>query len=245
MDEIPENRAAALPSRDHGVAARVGGPHDMEWSTWVSIGTICSVGAASPGPSLAMVVRNTMAGGRTRGALCGLGHGLGVGIYAFGAVAGFSALVETVPGLQRGIEVLGALFLMYLGVQSLKHAGAGRAAFDEDGPPDGSSGFREGFLVSFLNPKIAVFFLALLGTFVPDKADLTDRAGVALLAMVIDACWYVSVAMVLDGLGVVQWLTRHAEAVDRALQPGNDGGACLCHRGGERHVRSTGFTPAA
>jgi len=185
----------------------------MDLTAWLSIAAVCATGAMSPGPSLAVVVKNTVAGGRMQGVLTGVGHGIGVGIYAFGAVAGVSAVVASVPGLHRGIEVLGALYLLWMGIGALRHAGEGG---DEHGVA-GRDGFAEGFLVAFLNPKIAVFFLALLGSFLPPEAVLSERAGVAALAMGIDACWYVFAALVLAGTGAAAWLASRGTLVDRAL----------------------------
>lgn len=186
----------------------------MDAAAWLSIAAVCITGAASPGPSLAVVVRNTVRGGRLEGVLTGLGHGIGVGIYAFGAVVGISAVVANTPGLQRGIEVAGALFLLWMGVTTLRHAGAASA---EAGGVVGRRGFVEGFLVSFLNPKIAVFFLALLGSFLPVDAGVGERAGVAALAMAIDAGWYMLAAAVLAGTGGAAWLARNGAWMDRAL----------------------------
>jgi len=185
----------------------------MDTGSWLSIAAICATGAISPGPSLAVVIRNTVSGGRLQGVLTGLGHGIGVGIYAFGAVAGVSALVEEVPGLHRLIEVVGALYLLWMGWQSLRHAG--ESGQEED--VSGRRGFSEGFLVSFLNPKIAVFFLALLGSFLPPEAAFAERAGVAALAMGIDACWYMFAAAALAGTGAAAWLAGNGLWVDRGL----------------------------
>ena len=109
-----------------------GGPH-MEIGSWITIALVCATGAASPGPSLAVVLKNTVAGGRSQGILTGLGHGLGVGIYAFGAVVGVSALVASNPGLGRGIEIVGALYLLWMGTQTLRHAGQ-----DQKGEAEGN-----------------------------------------------------------------------------------------------------------
>ena len=65
----------------------------MDPGSWFAIAAVCATGAASPGPSLAVVVKNTVRGGRTQGVLTGIGHGIGVGIYSFGAVVGVSAIV--------------------------------------------------------------------------------------------------------------------------------------------------------
>ena len=190
--------------------------HQMEYNAWLAIAAVCAAGAASPGPSLAVVIKNTVRGGRVEGVLTGLGHGIGVGIYAFGAVVGISAVVASTPGLQRAIELAGAAFLLWMGIQTLRHAGH-TGAEEHERPVQGRRGFVEGFLVSFLNPKIAVFFLALLGSFLPVDAGVAERAGVAALAMGIDAGWYMFVAAVLAGTGVASWLSRNGLWLDRIL----------------------------
>lgn len=186
----------------------------MTPAAWLSVAAVCLSGAVAPGPSLAVVVRNTIAGGRRQGVLTGLGHGLGVGIYALAAVVGAAAVIAAVPGASRGLEVLGGLYLITLGVGALRHAGES----DLDAPsPSGRAGFTEGFAIAFLNPKIAVFFLALLGSFLPADASALERTGVAGLAMVIDAAWYVLAAVGLATTGAADWLAARGLWVDRVL----------------------------
>ncbi len=192
-----------------------GGPQ-MEIGSWITIALVCATGAASPGPSLAVVLKNTVAGGRSQGILTGLGHGLGVGIYAFGAVVGVSALVASNPGLGRGIEIVGALYLLWMGTQTLRHAGQDQKG-EAEGNRRGSRALSEGFLIAFLNPKIAVFFLALLGSFLPAEAGAAERAGVAGLAMCIDGAWYMFAAVMLAGSGAADWMRRNGVWFDRAM----------------------------
>ena len=200
----------------------------MELSSWLTVAAVCATGAASPGPSLALVLRNTIRGGRSAGVATGLGHGLGVGIYAFAAVVGVSTLVSAIPGLHRSIELAGAAYLTWLAFLAWRHAGSDAQSPDQakmKAPPqegasdktDGHSAFRQGFLIAFLNPKIAVFFLALLGSFLPEQASSIERAGVAGLAMGIDGAWYVFAALLLAGSGAASWLSHRAALVDRSL----------------------------
>jgi threonine/homoserine/homoserine lactone efflux protein len=56
------------------------------------------LGAISPGPSLLMVIRNTIVGGRRRGVMCAVGHGIGFGLYAGVAIFGLIVLLEEAPG---------------------------------------------------------------------------------------------------------------------------------------------------
>jgi threonine/homoserine/homoserine lactone efflux protein len=184
----------------------------IEPAAWLQIGAVCLTGAASPGPSLAVVAKNTIEGGRLRGVATALGHGLGVGIYAALSVAGVSVVVAMSPGLHRLIEGAGGAYLLWMGASAL------RAGDAHDGHADsGRRGFADGFAIAFLNPKIAVFFLALLGSFLPPTAVLADRIGVAGLAGVIDAGWYVFAALVLAGTGAADWLRSRGRLVQRGL----------------------------
>ena len=186
----------------------------MESSAWISIATICALGAMSPGPSLAVVIRNTISGGRIQGVLTGIGHAIGVGIYALIAVFGMAVLLQRFPSAMRGIEILGGLYLLWLGLQAIQHAGQGNMNPDKEG---GYQGFVDGFAISGLNPKIAVFFLALLGPFIPMEASNFERLGVAGMALVIDGSWYVLVAVVLAKTGAADWLSQQGKWVDRLL----------------------------
>jgi threonine/homoserine/homoserine lactone efflux protein len=221
----------------------------MDLEAWLTIAAVCASGAVTPGPSLAVVLKNTVSGGRARGVACAVGHGLGVGIYAAVAVIGLRAVVAFI---ERPVMVAGAAYLMFMGAQILRAvmvstaaqgvsapratagpgsggtAAAPLTAGATDAVPDadaaalahspvadpGRGGFREGFLIAFLNPKIAVFFLALLSNLVPPGAVLAERIGVASVAMVIDTLWYVVVALVLAGTGAAGWLRRNGALVD-------------------------------
>lgn len=186
----------------------------MELSAWLSIASICAVGAMSPGPSLAVVIRNTISGGRVQGIHTGVGHALGVGMYALVAVFGTAVLLQRFPNAVRGIEILGGLYLIWMGIQAFRNAGEGNM---NPSLKDGHKGFMDGFAISGLNPKIAVFFLALLGPLVPLYASNLERVGVAGLALVIDGSWYIFVAVVLVKTGAADWLSAQGKWVDRVL----------------------------
>ena len=88
----------------------------MEPGAWAALAAVFVLGAMSPGPSLAVVLRNTMSGGRSQGVATGLGHGIGFGIYAFIAVSGIAQLKANASGAAEILEIVGGLFLMVLAV---------------------------------------------------------------------------------------------------------------------------------
>ena len=65
----------------------------MEVSGYLQIALVCVLGAVSPGPSLAVIINNTIAGGRFQGMMAAVGHGIGVGIYASIAIAGLGLII--------------------------------------------------------------------------------------------------------------------------------------------------------
>ena len=71
----------------------------MSLATWLAVVSICALGAMSPGPSLAVVLRHTLAGGRRHGVVAALTHGLGIGLYALACISGLAFLIITSPTL--------------------------------------------------------------------------------------------------------------------------------------------------
>ena len=93
----------------------------MDIKSLIGMSFICAMGAISPGPSLAVVLKNTISGGRTQGVMTGIGHGIGLGIYAFIAVMGLSSLLLANKQIFNLIQWAGAVVLMCLLILSPKN----------------------------------------------------------------------------------------------------------------------------
>ena len=189
----------------------------MEFTTWLALAAICIMGAISPGPSLALIMRNTVRGGRWHGMATGLGHGLGVGLYALIAAYGLALLLTTTPWLFQLVQYAGAAFLAWLGLRGLlTKPGAGPA------PEQSASELRsrrlgalEGFAVAFLNPQLAIFFVALFSQFVHAHTDWPEALLIMLTAGGIDALWYSLVAVGLSHGPVLAWLRAQSLLIER------------------------------
>ena len=105
--------------------------------------------------------------------------------------------------------------MAWLGIQSVRFAGKG--SLNEDNEDKRHQGFLDGFAISGLNPKIAIFFLALLGPLIPPDVSNIERLGVATMAMLIDGVWYVSFALLLVQTGAKDWLSAQGKRVDLLL----------------------------
>lgn len=187
----------------------------MNLATWLAVVSICALGAMSPGPSLAVVLRQTLSGGRVQGAVTALAHGLGVGFYALACISGLALVVTTTPTLFTALQWAGAGYLAWLGWKGLR----ARPARDGVIPPatTTASAARDGFMIVFLNPKIAVFFIALFSQVIGEHTALAARLVYAATAMVIDAGWYLLVAWLFSSPAWLPRLQGHAAWIERAF----------------------------
>lgn len=186
----------------------------MSLQLWLSLLAICALGAMSPGPSLAMVMQNTMGGGRLCGVVAGITHALGVGLYAGLTVLGLAAVIVHEPWLFRLVTWGGACYLAWMGVQALR-AGDSHGLYIADRMSDWRRAVRDGLLVALGNPKLIVFFVALLSQFVSPDLSGTGRWLIVATATLVDGGWYVLVAVLLSHSRVLPWLQRHAAWVHR------------------------------
>ncbi|MFG6177939.1 LysE family translocator [Halomonas sp. THAF12] len=187
----------------------------MPFSLWMSLAAICAMGAMSPGPSLALVLRHTLGGGRLPGIMAALSHALGVGFYALLTVWGLGALIVRFPMLFQALTWGGAVYLAWLGIKALRAGRAGALQADAMATTSGQAA-RDGMLVALGNPKLILFFVALLSQFVTPDMSLAARAIIVLTAIIIDGGWYVLVAVSLSHSRVLPWLQARAHWVNRA-----------------------------
>jgi len=186
----------------------------MDIESLLGMSFVCAMGAISPGPSLVVVLRNTISGGRMQGIMTGIGHGIGFGIYAFIAVMGLSSVLLANEQLFNLLQVLGALVLTWLALQLVAHKQSDLSVKYEE---SGYRGFFEGFMIAFLNPKILVFLVAVFSQFLNTDINNSDRFFMAIIAGAIDTIWYVFVAAVLAGTKIVDKLRINAVIIDRLI----------------------------
>ncbi len=184
----------------------------MDFQSIIILAFICASGAISPGPSLAVVIRNTIEGGRKQGILTGIGHGIGLTIYASIAVMGLSSIIIANQSFFVFIQILGALWLIYIGYLMIKSSSSGFSNMQKKSIP---KGFLEGFMISFLNPKILVFFAAVFSQFIKNDINAFDKSVIVAIAGFIDTLWYVLVAVVLAKSSLLVKLKANSSLIDK------------------------------
>lgn len=172
----------------------------------------------TPGPDDVLVVRSALRGGPRLGAATTLGVALGTSVWGFAAAVGLAAAVERSEPAYDALRLAGAGYLVALGALPLllRALGRRRAAV----PPTSEVAARPGVLAAFLtgltgdvlNPRIGVFYLAVVPQFVPAGAPTLQYS---LLLCAVDVavatCWLLALAWCASV--AVAWLDRPAVAV--------------------------------
>lgn len=192
-------------------------------SSYLAFVTFTFVLVVTPGSTTAVVVRNTLEGGRRAGYLTALGAALANTVIAIACALGLSVLVAVWPGSLQAIRIGGALFLGWLGAASLYRAvqhgdGGIRLAVDPNVAPPRSHAAAyvgDGLGINLLSPVIISYYLSVVPSFVPAGASPFYYSGLAAthvgLAVACHAAW----ATGLDAMRrwfVAPWTRRALQA---------------------------------
>ena len=179
---------------------------------WVQFAAICIVGAMSPGPSMALIIRNSIKYGRVSGILCSVGHAIGIGIYAGVSVAGLQIILINNIFLFNTIQFCGSIFLLILGILFLRDTGNKLSIEDEQ---KSVNSFMQGFAISILNPKILIWFAAIFSQFIEISSTNFVKLKMVLVTSSIDGLWYMMVTIIVTGYGLKQFLENNTKIIQK------------------------------
>ena len=177
---------------------------------WVQFATICIVGAMSPGPSMALIIRNSIKYGRVSGILSSVGHAIGVGIYATVSVVGLQIILINNIFLFNTIQFCGSVFLLVLGILFLRDTGQKLSIQDKQ---KSVNSFMQGFAISILNPKILIWFAAIFSQFIEISSTNFVKFTMVLIASSIDGLWYIILTIIVTGFGLKQFLENNTKII--------------------------------
>lgn len=169
---------------------------------------VCVIVIITPGPDTAVVIRNTLVGGRRGGVFTALGVAIGQAVWALAASVGLAALIVASEPAFVAIKLVGAAYLVFLGAQALREALRSEVPERETQPAEQSTrriaplaSLRQGVISDLGNPKMAVFFTSLLPQFAPG-------GGASFSAMLLLGLVFCSLTLA--------WLVGYAVAVAKA-----------------------------
>lgn len=136
---------------------------------WLFIATAVLL-IITPGQDTFFILGRSLSGGRSAGIAAALGVSAGTVVHTILAALGLSALLATSPNAFMAVKLAGAAYLIYIGVRALLSKASGIPGEAGEGGRDARhanrAAFRQGVLTNLLNPKVALFFLALLPQFI-------------------------------------------------------------------------------
>jgi threonine/homoserine/homoserine lactone efflux protein len=147
----------------------------VTWATYGEFLAFATVLVLIPGPDFAVVTKNTLAAGRRRGRWTALGVTSSNVVQGTAAASGLSALIIRAQPVFQAIKWAGVAYLAFLGVQAIRSAIRGQYQPFDDGEPATAGaafgGWRQGFLSNITNPKVLIFYLAILPQFLAPGAS--------------------------------------------------------------------------
>jgi threonine/homoserine/homoserine lactone efflux protein len=188
-----------------------------------------------PGPSVLFVIGRALSLGRAGALLSVLGNACGFLVQIAAIALGLGAIIERSIVLFTGIKIVGALFLVYLGVQAIRHR---KQPINRDAVPAVGRwrSLGEGAVVGVSNPKSIVFFLAVLPQFVTVSIGsvelqlITLGAVFAVMAVATDSVWAIGAS------AARTWFARSPKRIEVL---GASGGVAMIGLGGAMALTGT------
>ncbi len=169
----------------------------------LALGGVVLIAAMSPGPDFLVVMRNAMISGRRAGMAAAAGIAAGVAAWAVVTSVGVAGLLAASAVAFTVVKLIGAAYLVLLGIRALIAARrGGYAEMTTNGPAQRGVGaaFRQGLFTNLLNPKVAVFFVALLPQFLPHSATAADTIALSATAAVVSLVWFTLLATMVSAM---------------------------------------------
>lgn len=181
------------------------------WDTLLAFATLTLLVAYFPGPALLYTAAQTVAHGRKAGLMAMLGIHLGCYVHVMAAAFGLSAVFKHVPELFMAVKLAGAAYLVWLGIGMI------RARLKDAEPVIREAktvkrALLDSFVVEILNPKVALFFIALLPQFVDPAAGLPVWAQFLILGTIVNFAFSSADLVTVFGASMVMKMMRASKA---------------------------------
>jgi threonine/homoserine/homoserine lactone efflux protein len=175
------------------------------------------LGAISPGPDFFVLTRRATLSGRRAGLVTAAGMGTGILIWAAAVVWGVATVLAASAAAFSTVKLAGGIYLVLLGLRAwltLRRDEPPEVAAQERVHQSALKNFSEGLLCNLLNPKVAVFYLALMPQFLPCNAAAPVSALLAAVAACTVTAWYLTIAMIVSSIRRRLLSSRTRKAVD-------------------------------
>nr|WP_094857858.1 LysE family transporter [Bordetella genomosp. 5]OZI44775.1 amino acid transporter [Bordetella genomosp. 5] len=183
----------------------------------IAVITITVLAVISPGPDFAMVTRNSLLLSRRAGVLTALGIGMGCFVHVAYTLVGVGLLIQQSLWLFNAIKLVGAVYLVYLGVTMLRAKPGGASAQRTVAPLSDAAALRVGFLTNVLNPKTTVFIVSLFMQVVRPETPLSVQIAYGVFIAGAHVTWFSLVAICFSAGRVRERLLAVRHLIDRVF----------------------------
>ena len=186
----------------------------MTFFLWSQFALVCLLGAMSPGPSLALIIRNSINFNRMSGIIASIAHGLGICVYATVTVIVLEFILRNSETIFFFIQICGSLFLIILGLIFVFKKNNEN---QNDTYQINSNSFAQGFFIAIINPKILIWFTAIYSQFIDINATFFNKTILVLTPSIIDVIWYSLVSILVTGYGLKEILTKKKLIIQKII----------------------------
>lgn len=184
---------------------------------WLIFAGVMLMGAMVPGANTAIVLRNTLQGSRRKGFITALGLAAALAIHVILSVAGLAALIEQTPTLYHAIRWLGSAYLVYMGITYLATRSS---ATEENNSNTSQNPFIAGMMISLLNPKVLIMFIAIFSHIVQDVSSLALQLLYCATPVMIEFGWLSIIITLLSYPAFQNGLNRIRNNLERFIGGG-------------------------
>lgn len=196
------------------------------WAQFLKVAVAHLLAVASPGPDFAMVVRQSIAHGRRAALWTSVGIGSAILVHVTYVMLGIGILLRTSPLAFLAVKVLGAGYLAWIGVRALMAQPLGAmpgapAGSDADlarpAAPGPIRAWTTGFLTNIFNPKVTLFFVAIIASLVDPATPRLIQGAYGLWMSASTMAWFSMVSIFFTRDDVRGAFLRCGHWIDRAM----------------------------
>ncbi|GGB06494.1 LysE family translocator [Agarivorans gilvus] len=185
----------------------------MFWSEFLTVVVVHLLAVASPGPDLAVVLKNSISLGRRSAIFTSIGVGCGILVHVCYSVLGIGLIISQSIWLFNIIKWMGAAYLIWIGIQGLraKQRQMPELAVSPELKLSDRRAFISGFMTNGLNPKATLFFLSLFTVVIQTSTPWPVQLAYGLYMVLATMLWFC----------MVSWLFSTARVRSKFMQVGH------------------------
>jgi len=183
----------------------------MDWTHLLAFNAALAAAWLAPGPAMLVALRAALTGGWAEGAATGAGLALVAALWTLAALFGLDALFTLFPWAYGALTTAGALYLLWIAVQTWRHA---RDPLP-DAPASRARAIRTGVLVNLANPKSVLFAGAVLVVIFPPDLAPAARLAIGLNHFLFEVVAYAALSLLIARSGIARPLLAAKAALDR------------------------------